>query len=67
LYNFILVFFRNLFGLNTKFGLSVFLNYPCIPSPSMSPDNVVPILFFESPKGPSDEKCLGRTNPLIRP
>jgi hypothetical protein len=60
-----------LFGPNTKFGLSVFLNYPCIPSPSISPDNrdytVVPTIIFESPKGPSDEKCLGSMNPLIRP
>jgi hypothetical protein len=49
----------------------VFLNYPCIPSLSISPDNreytVVPTILVESPKGPSDEKCLGPTNPLIRP
>jgi hypothetical protein len=49
----------------------VFLNYPCIPSPSINPDNrdytVVPTVPFESPKGPSDEKCLGPANPLIRP
>jgi hypothetical protein len=47
------------------FGLSVH------PTPSLSPDNreyaVVPTILFESPKGSSDEKCLGPTNPLIRP
>jgi hypothetical protein len=40
-------------------------------SPSISPDNreytVVPTILLESPKWPSDEKCLGPTNPLIRP
>jgi hypothetical protein len=50
---------------NIKFGLSVFLIFPCIPS--ISSDNrkytVVPTILFESPKGPSDEKCL---SPLIR-
>jgi hypothetical protein len=53
------------------FGLSVFLNYPCIPSPSISPGNreytVVPTILFESPNGPSDEKCLWPKKPLIRP
>jgi hypothetical protein len=45
--------------------------YLCIPSRSISPDNreyaVVPTILLEYPKGPSDEKCLGPTNPLIRP
>jgi hypothetical protein len=54
-----------------KFGLAVFLNYPRIHCPSISPDNreytVVPTIFFESQKGPSVEKYLGLTNPLIRP
>jgi hypothetical protein len=49
----------------------VFLNYPCILSPSVSPDNreyaLVPTILFESPKGYSDGKFLGPTNPLIRP
>jgi hypothetical protein len=43
--------------------------YLCIPS--VSPDNreytVVLTVLLESTKGPSDEKCLGPTNPLIRP
>jgi hypothetical protein len=55
---------------NIKFELSVFHNYLCLPSPSINPDNreytVVPTILFESPKGPSDEKCLGPTNTLIR-
>jgi hypothetical protein len=54
---------------NIKFGLSVFLNYQCIPSTSL--DNrdytVIPTMLFESPKGPSDKKRLWPTNPLIRP
>jgi hypothetical protein len=49
----------------------VFLNYPYIPSPSTSPDNrnyaVVPTILLKSQKGPSDEQCLGPTNPLIQP
>jgi hypothetical protein len=52
-----------------KFGLTFFLNYSCIPSPTMSPNNreytVVPRIPLESTKGPNDEKCLGPTNPLI--
>jgi hypothetical protein len=52
-----------------KFGLSVFLNYPCIPS--INPDNreytVVPTVPFESPKGSREEKYLGLTNPLTWP
>jgi hypothetical protein len=54
-----------------KFGLSVVLNYLCIPSASISLDNreytLVLTTLFESPKGPSDEKCLGPKKPLIRP
>jgi hypothetical protein len=46
----------------------VFLNYPCIPS--ISPENreytVDPTILFESLKRPSDKKCLGPINPLIR-
>jgi hypothetical protein len=49
----------------------VFLNYPCIPSASISPGNreytVVPTLLAKSAKVPRDEKCLGPTKPLIRP
>jgi hypothetical protein len=49
----------------------VFLNYQYIPFSSINPDNreynVVPTIVFESLKGPSDEKCLGPTNPLIHP
>jgi hypothetical protein len=56
---------------NIKFGLSVFLNYLCIPSPFISPDNIeytlIPTIFFESPKGPTDEKYLETMNSLIRP
>jgi hypothetical protein len=48
----------------------VFLN-SYIPSASISPDNrqhtAVPAILFESLKGHNNEKCLGRTNPLIRP
>jgi hypothetical protein len=44
-------------------------DYPCIPS--ISPDNreytLVPTILFESPSGPSDKRCLGPANPLIRP
>jgi hypothetical protein len=50
-----------------KFGLSVFLNYQCIPFPSISPDNreytVVPTVVLESPKGPSNEERLAPTSP----
>jgi hypothetical protein len=49
----------------------VFLNYPCIPSASISLDireyTLVPTILFESPKGPSHEKWLGPKKPLIRP
>jgi hypothetical protein len=54
-----------------KFGLSVSLNYSYILSPSISPDNreytAVLAIIFESPEEPSNEKCPGPTNPLIRP
>jgi hypothetical protein len=44
----------------------VFLNYPCIPIPSISPDNwEYTTIVFESPKRPSDEKCLGPMSLLI--
>jgi hypothetical protein len=47
------------------------LNYPCIPSASISLDNreytLVPTILFESPKEPSDKKCLRPMKPLIRP
>jgi hypothetical protein len=50
-------------------------DYPCFSiihaSPRIIPDNreytVVLAILFVSPKGPSDYKCLGPTNPLIRP
>jgi hypothetical protein len=46
----------------------VFLNYSYIPSAYISPDNrehaAVKVILVESPKGPSNEKCLGPTNPL---
>jgi hypothetical protein len=45
----------------------MFLNYLCVPSPSINLDNreytVVPKILVESPKGPTDEKFLGPTNP----
>jgi hypothetical protein len=49
----------------------VFLNYLCMRFSSISLDNqeytLVPAKLFESPKAPSDEKCLRPTNRSIRP
>jgi hypothetical protein len=50
-----------------KLGLSMFLNYLCIPFPSIIPDNreytVVPAIILKFSKEPSIEKCLGPTTP----
>lgn len=42
-------------------------SYPYILAPNISPDNRQYIVGFKYPKAPSDEKCLGPKNPLIRP
>jgi hypothetical protein len=41
--------------------------HPLALSPDYREYTVLPTILFVSPKGPNDEKCLGPTNPLIRP
>jgi hypothetical protein len=52
-----------------KFGLSMFLKYPCIPSASISPDNgeytEVPTLLVRSPKVPRAYEPLNLALPVF--